>query len=279
MQLHPRERFVITRQLNDPADVGTYYVRVVIRNAKTDTILETLNLTDRGGQRFTREWRVPADPSGQGFYITAVTTVYTNSGYTVKSTTYGEEACTYLIQERYVFNPNYPTGPDIDYKRIKKMIDESVAAIRFPDIPKPERINIPTVDVDSPIRSLKKDIISALSSIKIPESTDVSPVLEKIDGLSRIIPSIKQEILSEVREELRGVLNSSRDSGQASKAGLDRLAASISRVEKKIADFDLRDLNLEQLNLQVSDMGDMFESKKSPEETKKDPRITRLIKR
>jgi hypothetical protein len=133
MQLHPREQFTITRQLNDPAIVTTFYVRAVIRNAKTDTVIDTVNLTDKTGQRFTKQWLVPADPSGQGFWISIVTSVYTDNGYTTKSTDYGDEACSYLVQERYVFNPNYPVGPDIDYKRIKKMIDEAIKKIEIPE--------------------------------------------------------------------------------------------------------------------------------------------------
>ena len=128
LQLHPREQFTITRQLQDPYISGTFYVRAVIRNAKTDATLDTLDLDDKTNQRFTKAWSVPADVSGQGFWISIITSVYTDSGYTTKSENYGDEENTYLIQDRFNHNlgGGVGGGPDIDYKKIKKLIDESV---------------------------------------------------------------------------------------------------------------------------------------------------------
>jgi hypothetical protein len=195
MQLHPREQFTITRQLNDPAIVTTFYVRAVIRNAKTDTVIDTVNLTDKTGQRFTKQWLVPADPSGQGFWISIVTSVYTDSGYTTKSTDYGDEACSYLVQERYVFNPNYPVGPDIDYKRIKKMIDDAVSKIEIPVYEEREAKVIEVVKevaVSPEINIDMGPILTAIKNIKLPKETvrvvetfkeinlDLSPVLKSI---------------------------------------------------------------------------------------------------
>src|SRR3990167_2297855 len=101
LQLNPREYFPIVRQLNDPLDVGTYYVQAIIRNARTGATLDTLSLTDEGGQRFSyTTWQTPADTSGLGLFITITLTVYTDSGYTEKAGNYGIEQQTYLIQER-----------------------------------------------------------------------------------------------------------------------------------------------------------------------------------
>ena len=142
MQLHPRETFTITRQLQNPFITDTQYVRAVIRNAKTDATLDTLDLTDKGSQRFTKQWLVPADVSGQGFWISIVTSVYSDSGYTTQSQNYGDEENTYLVQER--FNHNLGVGggggPDINYKKIREIVKEEIDAridkVVMPDIPK-----------------------------------------------------------------------------------------------------------------------------------------------
>jgi len=63
LQVNPRETYPIVRQLADPLDTGTYYVRAVVRNARTDETLETLNLTNKGSGRFLYNYQVPADAS------------------------------------------------------------------------------------------------------------------------------------------------------------------------------------------------------------------------
>src|SRR5947209_2026571 len=98
--LHPQNSFTVVRQIANHLDTDTNYVRAVIRNAYTDAIIDTLDLTDKGSQRFSKNWQVPADPSGQGFYISIVTSVYTDSGYTTKNPNYGDEENTYLVQDR-----------------------------------------------------------------------------------------------------------------------------------------------------------------------------------
>src|SRR3712207_5094711 len=120
MTLNPLEEFVIARQLNDPADTNTYYVQAVIRNAKTDAVIATVNLDNKGSQRFTKTWQVVQDPTGLGLYVTITTTVYTDSSYSTKSTTYGVEQHEHLIQDR--INPWLRTGggADVDYKRVRK---------------------------------------------------------------------------------------------------------------------------------------------------------------
>src|SRR5688572_8979423 len=100
MTLQPQAYFTVVRQIANHTDTNTYYVRAVVRNAYTDEIIATLDLTDKTGQRFKKDWHVPGDPSGQGFYISIVTSVYSDNGYTTKSDSYGDEENTYLVQER-----------------------------------------------------------------------------------------------------------------------------------------------------------------------------------
>jgi len=186
MTLNPQEEFVISRQLNDPADVGTNYVRAYIRNAKTDALITTLNLDDKGSQRFTKTWQVAPDPTGLGLYITVTTQVFTDSGYTTPSTVYGVEQHEHLVQDR--LNPflrNAVSGPDVDYKRIKKLLDEAIAAI--PKAEKPQPVDL------IPLSEGFQAVIQEIRDIKFPESkhVDLGPVITKLGTLERAITSIK----------------------------------------------------------------------------------------
>lgn len=235
INIRPREYFTIVRGLPDHTDAGTYYVRAVIRNAKTDAIIETVNLTDKGNRRFSYPWQAPEDPSGEGFYILITTFVYTDSGYTTKAENYGEEFSTYLVQDRINPRDLGPIGPDIDYKKIAKMIKEEVSKI---DIPKPKDIQIPKQD-DSRIVSLltecKEAIASIPQSIKIPvsEKVDFSKVLAKLEEMSASVAGIENVDIAPVVEKL-------------------------SQIEKKIDD----DERMDELSEKVDDMEPMIDEEK-----------------
>ena len=83
ISIEPGTIFPITRQLGDPEDTATYYVRAFVRNAQNDVLLKTINLTDKGDQRFRGEWEVPYH-AGSDYYITIETRVYSDSGYTTE---------------------------------------------------------------------------------------------------------------------------------------------------------------------------------------------------
>ena len=122
--LHPGNHFTVVRQIENHLDAATYYVQAVIRNAYTDAVIETLDLTSRGSQRFSKNWLVPADPSGQGFYISIVTSVYTDSGYTTKSDNYGDQETTYLIEDRVLRGGG---GGGLDAYTIRRILKEELA--------------------------------------------------------------------------------------------------------------------------------------------------------
>lgn len=88
MQISPGEIYAIRRQLDDPLDVSTWYVRAVLTWADTDVIipingLNYVNLTDQGSQLFRTNITVPPDKNGgNGSRIAIKTTVYSDSGYT-----------------------------------------------------------------------------------------------------------------------------------------------------------------------------------------------------
>lgn len=206
MILQPQEYFTVVRQIGDPTDSNTYYVRAVIRNARTDALIETINLTDRGSRRFSLPWQVPADPSGQGFYISVLTTVYTDSGYTTKSDVYSEEMETYLIDNRFRNLGGGGGGDDVSYKKIREIFEETIQKFFFtekgvfkflPDLAPISRalsslglsklsewMSKTTNKMD--VISVKSDVLrEQIGTIEIPEykETDLSPVLQAIKDI------------------------------------------------------------------------------------------------
>lgn len=249
MQLHPREQYTITRQLANPYIEDTFYVRAVIRNAKTDVVLDTLDLVDNGSQRFTKPWTVPADVSGQGFYVSIVTSVYTDSGYTTKSELYGDEQQTFLIQERYVFNPNYPVGPDIDYKRIKKMIDDAVDAVVGKTIVV-EKVKVKEVKVPETV------VVEKIKEI------DLSPVMDAIKVVGK---KVDDKPVTEIPEQ--------------EKIDLSPIAKQISSLEKSVKDSSEKiTKKIDTLKVKVEIKGIAMDAKTQSDDKEVDPRINRLMK-
>lgn len=178
IQINPREYFPIVRELEDPFDAGTYYIRAVVRNSKTNATIETVNLTDQGSNRFQYSWQAPADTSGQGLWIDVTTTVYTNSGYTTKSDVYLKETEAYLIAQRV--NPflnmggGGSSGENIDYARIKKIFLEAVAKIEPAEL---------FVNLEAVLSSLS-DIRLKIENIKPFEKADFQPIKDVINSAS-----------------------------------------------------------------------------------------------
>ncbi|MES2224994.1 MAG: hypothetical protein V4478_03330 [Patescibacteria group bacterium] len=222
IQIQPQQNFAIVRQLPDPSDVATYYVRCEIRNAQTDAIIPVrnlayLNMTDKGSRRFIGIFQAPADVHGQGLLISVKTTVYTDSGYTTKSDTYNEEMETYLVLER--FNPNEVIrqmgpalgGEDIDYKKIEKMIikavkenlpeeqeektDETVIRAIGSLEKKLADISILVGKIESP-----KETIEKAPETKIEASPDFSPVTDTIKETSKNVTKALAGVLDVVQK-------------------------------------------------------------------------------
>ena len=203
LTLHPQNSFTVVRQIANHTDTATYYVRAVIRNAYTDAIIETLDLTDRGSQRFSKNWQVPADPSGQGFYISIVTSVYADSGYTTKSENYGDEENTYLVQDRLT-GMHRGGGGGVDAYTIRRIVQEELEKLPkpqpFPTIPTPPQMPPMRFDeVLAAIRAIPKataaehkpvDLTPVLSAVEatrkaveakeVTPPTDLTPVLERL---------------------------------------------------------------------------------------------------
>ena len=263
MQLQPREKFTIARQIEDPLDANTYYVRAYIRNAHNDTLLDTLDLEDKGDQRFRVDWDVPEDGSGEGFYVTITTKVYTDSGYTTESDTYGREEREYLIQMRY----NHAIGgggggSDVDYKKVREIVKEELRKIEFPKPAKPVDLTSLKMAVDE----AKTEIM--MIDIPKPEKVDLSPI-------SREISSVKQQI-SDIyipkpeKVDLSGLEKAIKDSHPVIRDTENKVKQIIDNI-KKFFDNDINSIKdkINNLEKKLNSISYFVLDKKQTNETKK----------
>lgn len=181
LQIEPQKSFPIVRNLNNPRDTGTYYVRAYIYDGvDADDLLDTVDLTDLGSQRFKKNWQTPVDSSGQGRYITIFTKVFTDSGYTTESTRYAREEEMFLIKEGWNRVYGEGGGADVSYKRIRKIVQEEI-----------KKRKIEKVDLGFVIKALQ-ETQKRISAIRIPElDFDIKPLLDLIETSNA---SIKKEI-------------------------------------------------------------------------------------
>lgn len=208
IQLRPTETFTIARQIDDPLDTNTYYIQGYVRNATTDDLLKTVNLTDKGDQRFRGDWEVPVDGSGLGFYITITTKVYTDSGYTSESDLYGREERQYLVQDR--MDPNSgvgkmiaaASGADINYKKIREIVKDEL-----------EKRKMQEIELDiTPVLNAISEVSSEIMMIDMPkpEKVELGGILSELLGVKKsiegiIIPEQKETDLKPTTTQLMDI--------------------------------------------------------------------------
>jgi len=183
MQIEPRKIYPIVRNLEDPTDTDTHYVRAFVYKPDTDELLDTLSLVDKGGQRFVYNYEIPGDPGGQGYFLHIVVKVYDDSGYATESTRYERTQEEILVKEEKI-SLGGGGGADISYKKIQEIVKNELEKL-----PKPEpqkEINLKEVLIALAIA--KKEIESKIPSFKdieFPkqEKIDLNPVLKAIANI------------------------------------------------------------------------------------------------
>lgn len=232
MQLVPSRNFTVVRQIGNHTDATTYYVRAVIRDAYSDVILDTLNLTDKGGQRFKYDWLVPQEPSGLGKFISIVTSVYTDSLYTTKSENYSDEENTYLWATLATSNGGgggQGFSEKFDYRRIGDMIDKAVATIPaplpFPEMPKPKEYEMKWDEI-----LLKCEEMMKQMKAMPQEHMDMKPMMEKLAGISQLVN--EKEVTPET--DLQPILDKLSEENDTNELNHDETRVLISASEKKI---------------------------------------------
>ncbi len=80
-------------QIPQLQDTATYYVRAVVKDLISSSILGTYNLDALGNQAFSKEWTTPPDNTGgNGRTLVITFTVYDDAGYSTPSVNYGAKA-------------------------------------------------------------------------------------------------------------------------------------------------------------------------------------------
>lgn len=236
--LIPATSHIITWQKQNLLDTATYYVQAVIRNARTNETLKTLNLTDLGSSnRFSGTWPVPPDPSNFGLEISIVKTVYEDSNYTTVSGVYGAWEDRYLILDfinagrsntgGVSIRERGPAPQTIDYGFISDMIK---AAVRQADAERPKTNEIDFSEVLSEIGGVKQTLGDRLKALvglgrkadsvrafeeKIKEYAeniqtsveDAHDLLGSITGVHKDLQDVAQEHMEVLKEEQDKFIN------------------------------------------------------------------------
>lgn len=195
INIEPRSKFAIVRQLGNHQDSGTYYCRATIRNGRTDELIGYVALTDRGNRRFSAEWETPGDPTGLGIYFSILTEVFTDDAYTTKGKYQDEIETVFVKEQRQSFGGG---SVSIDYEKIKKDIVSELKK-EIPgiiNIPKQEKVNLKNIE------NKISELSIFLSDLDIPKY-DQEPVVEGLhaiinsmnDGFQKTLLEIKQAII------------------------------------------------------------------------------------
>ena len=240
--LQPQQDFPIVRQIANHLDATTYYVEAVVRDAD-GVLLDRVQLVSQGDQRYQKRYRVPVDRNGFGSYISIVTSVYTDSGYTTKSSNYGDEENTYLVFDRLLNRGGGGySGPDAsDIRRIfrEEFEKQKEAEDDTEEAEAPEPIEIP--DYTAELKKLSVSLSEILVSVKkIPtKEVDIYPVLEGIQNLAVAID--EKEVTPET--ELEPILDGIREVS-------DKLTEQFNVEKKGMEDFktELKEIVIEEIN-------------------------------
>ena len=106
-QINPISNYSIVRQLDNVNDPATYYVRAVIKYSSNGNIYKTVDLVDKGGQRFVGEYVSP-QASQMGTQIDITTYVYEDAAYTILSQVYSTTNSQFLVLAQ--FSPSFGSG-------------------------------------------------------------------------------------------------------------------------------------------------------------------------
>jgi hypothetical protein len=195
-------------------------------------------------------------PTGLGLDILITYTVYTDSGYTTKADNYGEKFDEHKVLR--IMNPNLNGGggADVDYKRVRKIIEEVVRAElgKLPAPESPAPLNIPfhlqpllnaitgvrndigNIDIPesdySGIEFRLNSLEDAIKAVEIPK-TDLTPVLEAISALQGAVENASLDKTSQAAKEVLERVK------QFFAADMDKMIAQVTAIETKLDKIQL----------------------------------------
>lgn len=190
MLINPNETIHLVALIEDTTDTNTYYVRVVMRDSATGKILGQVNLTRDAGntRRFTGTLDAPSMSGPAGRYIDTVTTVYTDSGYSVVSA-YSEILERYIVATRWTIALGSGGSGDPfaagDLNRFLRKIEGDMAALLAREEEETETgTSAPGIDIES----LASRLASTVSDILAEQDAGGMPA-DLVDQIAERIRS------------------------------------------------------------------------------------------
>lgn len=221
MILIPATTHVISWQKQNLLDTRDYYPKAIIKRAKDNQTLATLNLEDKGGGKYQVKWDVPPDKSNFGTEVLITITIYEDAGQTDVSSMYGAWENEYLIYDWKQVGGGMG-GTSFDYREIRRIVEETIK-------------NIPNTNQElSEIKELIKgiEIPEYPEFPKIPEYPKI-PEFPKIDLSSLMIEigGIKKT-LKERFVELLGVKSKNDNQEQIIERAIISLENATEKIER-----------------------------------------------
>jgi hypothetical protein len=193
MQIEPQYTIPLIYQIVDPSDSTVYYVRAIVYDSLTRTVLATKNLVSQGNGLWSSTVTAPVDSTGLGRHIHVIIKVYTDSGYTTLSTDYNQQIDKYLVKTQRVFGGTGSSG-DVDYEKIKNIIKELLKPMIEDDTAenKKEMALLNKIDKDVTEMCTKMDSMDSkdaqdTTENEPPEPVDLSPVITEIGKLKTFV--------------------------------------------------------------------------------------------
>lgn len=193
MQIEPQYTIPLIYQIVDPSDSTVYYVRAIVYDSLTRTVLATKNLVSQGNGLWSSTVTAPVDSTGLGRHIHVIIKVYTDSGYTTLSTDYNQQIDKYLVKTQRVFGGTGSSG-DVDYDKIKNIIKELLKPIIEDDTTenKKEMALLNKINKDVAEMCTKMDLMDSkdaqdTTENEPPEPVDFSPIINEIRGIGNTL--------------------------------------------------------------------------------------------
>lgn len=215
-QISPNTAIPVSYVTTIPGDVTLYFVRAVLRDTQSSTILQTLNLKNVSStpNRYTGVFSPVSDPSGLGRMIDITISVYTDSGYTTLSNNYQILQLNYTVLQPWIQGLGTGGGLNIDYEKLQKMFDGTKvtnAEIGNEKAPKKERINYKRLE--NGVLGANEATRSALSEELKAHTGSLSKILSDISSAHKESTALVGGRFEDLEARLKG-LESGMTQGQ-----------------------------------------------------------------